>query len=336
MLPLGAPLRQIVRIERWGTWMILSYDLLGRGGERYAVREDGERPAFAAFRGNDTVLSGRFHLDPGGTCSYGWRVPLAASGQLRIVPSHDLRTLGPSEGEATLYTWRWFHCVPGLPLWSALVLAIVVPKANRTLRSLLILALVIFVYAGWWALAEVLPLDSLEHETSRIMILSLAVGLAMLWLIGRPLAGRTWTRSLLLAFAVAAGVVLLGAVSLGLTLSDRMIRFLSVAGVLMSAVAVGHVPACRGYRRHGRAWRFGLSLGVWTIAASVVGMLVMMATWCTTCGGWLGDADYILWLTFVVAPSFGAGVFTMSLLFALLGWGTCLSRIPPRAPAATS
>jgi hypothetical protein len=319
VLTLGAPLRQTVRIERWGTSMVLHHDLLGQGGERYAVREDAERPAFVVFKGKNAVSSGRFDLEPGGTCSHVWRVPLAASGRLRIVPSYDLGALGPGEGETTLCTWHWFQSIPGLPLWVTLVLAMILPRSNRTPRTLLILAPVILVYLGWQALAAVLPLDSSQYETSRITVLSLAVGIALLWLTDPPLARQTWRRSLFGAMAVAAATVLIGVVSLSIGLSDQTIRFASVMSVLMSAAALGHVLSRRTCRGRNKSGRLVLSLAAWTIAASIVAMSVMIVIWCTTYGGWLGDAEYVLWLIFFVGPSLGICVFAMSLPFLLAG-----------------
>jgi hypothetical protein len=322
MLTLGAPLRQMVRIERCGTLMVLTYDLIGRAGERYAVREDSEPPTFVVFKGNRQIAAGSFAAELGGRHSHLWRPPLGASGSLRVVPSHDLGSLGPGEGESTVYVWQWFHSIPGLPLWAVLVLtlilAMVLSRANRTLGTLLILAPVIVVYAGWSVLAGILPMGPLGLETLGITVLSLAVGMAVLWLIGRPLTSGTWVRSLIGAMAVAAGIVFLGAASLDLQPSDQTIRFVCVMSVLMSAAAVGYVSAGRTCgHRHGLS-RFVLSLAVWTIAVSVAGMFAMIATWSTTVGAWLGDTDYILWLTFFVGPVLGVCVFAMSLLFVIV------------------
>ncbi len=59
---LGAPLRQTVRIERWGRSLVLKYQLLGRGGEEYLVtrRQASQPPAFVISRGERKVASGNF------------------------------------------------------------------------------------------------------------------------------------------------------------------------------------------------------------------------------------------------------------------------------------
>ncbi len=62
---LGAPLRQTVRMERWGRSLVLNYQLLGRGGESYLVtqRQAAQPPAFVIYRGEKKVASGTF--EPG-------------------------------------------------------------------------------------------------------------------------------------------------------------------------------------------------------------------------------------------------------------------------------
>ena len=61
-LKLGAPLRQTVKIERWGAALVLNYQLLGRGGESYTVtrRQASKPPAFVIYRGERKVASGTF------------------------------------------------------------------------------------------------------------------------------------------------------------------------------------------------------------------------------------------------------------------------------------
>ena len=101
---------------------------------------------------------------------------------MRIVPSHNLGALGPTGGEPTLYTWRWYYCIPGIALWIVLVLAMVVPRANRTPGVLLILVPVLGVYLVWLGVARLLPFDASEDEVFAVIVLSLTVGTASLWL----------------------------------------------------------------------------------------------------------------------------------------------------------
>ncbi len=61
-LKLGLPLRQTVKIERWGRSLVLNYQLLGCGGESYTFtrRHDKTRPVFTIYQGERQVSSGAF------------------------------------------------------------------------------------------------------------------------------------------------------------------------------------------------------------------------------------------------------------------------------------
>jgi hypothetical protein len=61
-LKLGAPLRQTVRVERWGRSLVLNYQLFGQGGESYAVtrRQATKPPAFVIYQGENKIVSGNF------------------------------------------------------------------------------------------------------------------------------------------------------------------------------------------------------------------------------------------------------------------------------------
>ena len=70
-------------------------------------------------------------------------------GELRLVPEAELGDLGPKQGEAIPFEWKWSYSAPALLVWLALILALVLPRANRDLRVLWIfvpLALVAAVY----------------------------------------------------------------------------------------------------------------------------------------------------------------------------------------------
>jgi len=63
-LTLGAPLRQSVKVERQGPVMVLNYELIGRGGERYVINrgENAKSPTFTVYRGDSKVASGDFEF----------------------------------------------------------------------------------------------------------------------------------------------------------------------------------------------------------------------------------------------------------------------------------
>ena len=61
-LKLGLPLRQTVKVERWGRSLVLNYQLLGCGGESYTFtrRQGANPPAFTIYQGERQVGSGNF------------------------------------------------------------------------------------------------------------------------------------------------------------------------------------------------------------------------------------------------------------------------------------
>jgi hypothetical protein len=64
-ITLGAPLRQTIRVERWGASLVLNYHVLGRGGESYSItqRQAARPPAFAIYQGENELAAGVF--EPG-------------------------------------------------------------------------------------------------------------------------------------------------------------------------------------------------------------------------------------------------------------------------------
>jgi hypothetical protein len=61
VLKVGAPLKQTVSIERQGPVLELKYNLVGVGGETYAVTRS-KHPTFAVFKGEKKVAGGKFEF----------------------------------------------------------------------------------------------------------------------------------------------------------------------------------------------------------------------------------------------------------------------------------
>ena len=60
-LKAGAPLKQMVKIERQGPVLKLKYNLFGVGGETYAITR-AARPAFTVFKGDKKLADGDFEF----------------------------------------------------------------------------------------------------------------------------------------------------------------------------------------------------------------------------------------------------------------------------------
>jgi len=60
VLNVGAPLKQGVRVERWGRFLVLNYELLGVGGEKYTRVDRSNPPTFVVYKGDRKIASGKF------------------------------------------------------------------------------------------------------------------------------------------------------------------------------------------------------------------------------------------------------------------------------------
>jgi len=61
-LKIGAPLEQIVKVNRQGRHLVMTYELLGVGGEKYTSGNRGEPPTFTVYRGDKEIASDKFQF----------------------------------------------------------------------------------------------------------------------------------------------------------------------------------------------------------------------------------------------------------------------------------
>ena len=60
VLKIGAPLKQNIKVKRQGGTLVLSYELVGLGGESYTDRNRTATPTFAVYKGDKEIASGSF------------------------------------------------------------------------------------------------------------------------------------------------------------------------------------------------------------------------------------------------------------------------------------
>ena len=203
-------------------------------------------------------------------------------GELKFVSSGDIGDLGPNQGAEVIYKWRWYHNVPSLALWFVLAAALILIKANRTPRILLIIVPLLIVNILWFLLTQMMDFNSSgDVEMFNMMFNSLVAGITFLWLFA-PKLGRfnPWI-AFFLAFALITMFFLLGIVSyLGFGFSQEAMVTLVMLTVLALAMLLGFVLAgwrCR--KRYGPV-RFLLWLAVWMVAACLACTLVFYAIVC--------------------------------------------------------
>jgi hypothetical protein len=62
VLKYGAPLKQTVKIKRQGSVLILNYELLGGGGEKYTGSNRSKPPTFTIYKGDKEIASDKFQF----------------------------------------------------------------------------------------------------------------------------------------------------------------------------------------------------------------------------------------------------------------------------------
>jgi len=62
VLKVGAPLKQAITVERRGSLLILNYEILGVGGEKYTSSDRGHPPTFTVYKGDRKISSGKFEF----------------------------------------------------------------------------------------------------------------------------------------------------------------------------------------------------------------------------------------------------------------------------------
>jgi len=244
---------------------------------------------------------------------------------LRIVVSCNLGTLGPGTGEPSLYYWHWYYNVPGLALWAVLALAMVVPRANRRREALLILVPVLLVSLVWLVIARVSQPVTSDREMFGVMVLSLTVASAALWLLGHVIANYAPCTRLVLALSIAVGVAVVGALSVT-DFSRQTIALPSLLGFLMPALVLGYAAAARMSRRTYRPTRFLLLLAAWTVAFSAIGVPLWFLFESGVTASWPTHILPVLGVFLLAGLVAGACVFLVSLSFVLVGLRSPLFR----------
>jgi len=200
---------------------------------------------------------------------------LTTFGELRIVASQDIGELGPKEGRAVIYNWKWYYNVLPLLLFFALVLLLVFVRANRTPRAWLIFVPLLIVNLLWSLFSKVLGGGSADMVVFSVLFHSYAVGIAAVWLLGHKIANRNRFTTFLLALAIMAIAGLIGIISYGMTdLSTETVGVLMLLAVLAFTMLFGFVLAGWRCRKRYSNLRFMLWLALWCVVVCVASILV--------------------------------------------------------------
>ena len=194
---------------------------------------------------------------------------------MKIITSQDIGELGPNQGTAVVYDWKWYYSTSSLALWLALIAAFIFIKANRNLQALLILVPLLIVNLLWLAFKKVMVFGSADIEMFGMVFNSLVVGITVLWLFAHKFGNRNRFVTFLLALALMAVLGLVGAISYcGLTFSQQTGGEVIILAMLPLAVLLGFVLAGWQCRNRYSGLRFVLYLALWTVAVCLASTLV--------------------------------------------------------------
>ena len=241
---------------------------------------------------------------------------------MRIVPSADIGDLGPSQGQALAYDWKWYYSAMGALVWLPLVLALAIPPANRNRRALLILVPLVVVVSLWSLFKKAVGMPSSSAYRFDVWAGSLAAGLAVLWLLAPYLALARGTARFFGAIALLVAVAYVGSLAYGTWFSSDTVLHLIVLVLLGLVLLTGIAVAARRYRRGGGPVRFMLWLALWT----AVGGLAAMSGYFVVVTGVLSSAlrgaelARMLPQVCLVGLMLGMCVYVLNLPFMILGF----------------
>jgi len=211
-------------------------------------------------------------------CACSWRAPLTTrSSDLRIVAGQPLGDLGPSEGRPTIVAWKWYYHAGGVPIWLLIAALLVGLKENRCRQAWLIFLPVAVLEIGWRMAARLLAVSDDAAEWFGIVLMSLAMAWAAVWLRGQRLAAWPKGVRFIMALSLMVAVQLLSCLSyLGIEDTGDLFNISVASGLCSAVLLLGMALSGRSCRRGFRRGRFMGLLFLWMVVTTVVSLLLLM------------------------------------------------------------
>ncbi len=250
---------------------------------------------------------------------YSWWVPFTAFGQLKIVASQDIGELGPKEGAAVVYNWKWYYSIPGMALWVVLLGAIVLVKANRNPHALLIILPLLVLNLLWLGFVKLLNFPPIARVQYDPLFASYTAGIAVLWLLAHKLGNRKRLVTFFLALLIMIVVGFGGLASYSMsTFSYEIKLLLAFLTIFALAVLVGFVLTALLCRKHYNSLRFILWLAFWTVINSVAAILTFMVIMFIVRGRLPSDLTDRLLQVYIAGLVIGLLLYVINLSFIIL------------------
>jgi len=192
---------------------------------------------------------------------------------LKIIASQDIGELGPKEGTAVIYNWRWYYSALGFLVWLALIIVFVLPKSNRDRRALLIIVPLVIVNLLWLLFKKVLGMSSSDAQQFDMLFQSISIGIAVLWLIAHKLGGFNGFVRFCLSLCILAVIAVFGTLSYHTGFSGETSLFLVLLVFMSIILLLAMTVAGWLCKRQYLPVRYMLWLGLCTLFGSAVAMI---------------------------------------------------------------
>ena len=255
----------------------------------------------------------------------------------------DLGELGQQQGQEASFDWNWHYSAAGSFLWLALILAIVVPRANHDLRILWILVPLVIVNLLWLAFKAISGMPSSSASQFDTVFHSAAMGIAALWLVATYLDRFGGLVRFLASFATLVAVACLGILSYSVEFSNETVVMLALLALMTLMMLVAMTLSRRLCGGKYRPVRFILWLALWTVLGSLVVMLGFIVAGSIIMSGGPDLSEGIM-IVVLGGSTLGLCFYVLNLPFMILGFTNpffrerfcaCLGLKPMLAPAGS-
>jgi len=240
-------------------------------------------------------------------------------GKLKIVPSAELGQLGPQQGEAASFDWKWYYSAAGWVIWLVLILAFIAPKANHDIQVLFILIPLVVVNLLWRLFMRYANMNSTDELEFTLIFNSMAVAVAVLWLIANYFIKFGGTVRFLLSLGIVMIIAGLGTLFYSTEFSSEMALILALLIFMALAMLAAITLSRRLCSGKYRPVRFMLWLALWMLLVSLISTLGFSIVVSIIISSGQGLSELTL-MSALAGLIFGLCLYVLNLPFFILGF----------------
>lgn len=239
---------------------------------------------------------------------------------MKIIPSANLGDLGPKQGQAAAFNWKWYYSVPGFAIWFVLIAVIALPKSNHNINVLTILLPIAVLNLLWPILVKVTSMPSSGASQFFAIFQSMLIGIAILWLMGDYISRFGGFIKFLLSLAIMVITAGVGFLSYSTRLSREVPVFLVLLICMAFALLLAIIISRRFCRKKYSPVRFMLWLAVWTILLGSFSTLIFFILGSFILSSWPSRLIQQLIQVLLIGLIFGLFIYVINLPYMLLGF----------------